>query len=91
MGVIAHRNKYGLPQLGFTRQLSEECPKKWQKGGPLATPSPSCSTGIGLTLNFDLDIYACRKFNSLQRVNGLVVGFHDVDEALVNAHLEMLT
>lgn len=43
-----------------------------------------------LTLNLDLDIYTGRKFNSLQGIDGLVVGLHDVDEALVNAHLEVL-
>ena len=41
-------------------------------------------------LNLDFDVHASWELNALQAVDGLRVWIHDVDEALVNAHLEML-
>src|SRR5262245_6104348 len=41
-------------------------------------------------LDLDLDVDACGQVESLQRFDGLARGLHDVDEPLVDAHLEVL-
>ena len=41
-------------------------------------------------LNLDFDVHASWELNALQAVDGLRVWIHDVDQALVDAHLEML-
>ena len=42
-------------------------------------------------LDLDLDVDACRQLDALQRVDGLGVRIDDVDESLVDAHLEVLS
>ena len=49
----------------------------------------SRSFGSGL-LDLDLDVDACRELDALQRVDRLGVGVDDVDQPLVDAHLEVL-
>ena len=41
-------------------------------------------------LDLDFDVDTGRKFDALERIDGLGGGIHDVDEALMNAHLEVL-
>lgn len=43
-----------------------------------------------LALELDLNVDAGRQFNSLERIDCLVVWLDDVDETLVDAHLEVL-
>ena len=43
------------------------------------------------TLELDLDIDACGEVETHERVDGRGRGVEDVDEALVSAHLELLT
>ena len=61
-----------------------------QKGD--SEESPFCSDcDLGkLSLNLDLDIYACRKLNALKRIDCLVVRLDNVDETLVDTHFEVL-
>ena len=42
-------------------------------------------------LNLDFDVHASWELNALQAVDGFRVWIHDVDEALMNAHLKVLT
>lgn len=42
-------------------------------------------------LNLDLDLDAGRKVDALKTVDGLLLGVDDVDQTLVNTHLEVLT
>jgi hypothetical protein len=44
-----------------------------------------------LTLKLDLDVDACRKLDSLKRIDCLVVWLDNVDETLVDTHFEVLT
>jgi len=52
---------------------------------------PSCTgrTRSDL-LDLDLDVDASGEVETLERVDGLGRGIHDVEETLVDAHLEML-
>ena len=68
-----------------TSRISEEC----KRGGPQAAPFvESCDRGSALDL--DLDVDAGRQLDALERIDGLGVRLDDVDEALVDAHLEVL-
>lgn len=42
-------------------------------------------------LHLDLDLDTSRQVDALKAVDGLLLGIDDVDETLVNAHLEVLT
>src|SRR3954447_5375041 len=54
---------------------------------PQLIPRTAESAGLDL----DLDVDAGRQLDALQAVDGLGVGIDDVDQALVNPHLEVLT
>src|SRR4051794_11394440 len=54
---------------------------------PQVVPRTAESAGLDL----DLDVDAGRQLDALQAVDGLRVGIDDVDQALVNPHLEVLT
>ena len=89
MGVIAHRTSMGsASSYLFVNEVKNFLRKA--KRRPFGRLFSKLFHRMWLTLNLDLDIYTGRKFNSLQGIDGLVVGLHDVDEALVNAHLEVL-
>jgi hypothetical protein len=42
-------------------------------------------------LNLDLNLNTGRKVDALEAVNGLLLGINDVDQTLMDAHLEVLT
>ena len=42
-------------------------------------------------LNLDLDVHAGGQLDALQRVDRLRIGIHDVDQPLVDPHLEVFT
>ncbi|MEY4165705.1 MAG: hypothetical protein RL419_1547, partial [Actinomycetota bacterium] len=46
---------------------------------------------MGLVLNLDLDVNTSWQLDALQRVDGLGIRIDDVDETLVDAHLEVLS
>jgi hypothetical protein len=42
-------------------------------------------------LNLDLNLNTGRKVDALEAVNSLLLGINDVDQTLMDAHLEVLT
>ena len=64
--------------------------REMQKGRSYDRPFLQIYLG-DLALNLDLDVDACRKLDALKRIDCLVVGLDDVDETLVDTHLEVLT
>jgi hypothetical protein len=54
---------------------------------PKMTPPRPTDSGV---LDLDFDVDTGREFDALERIDGLGGGIHDVDEALMNAHLEVL-
>src|ERR1039458_288169 len=76
---------------GTTRRASAHGarPKAWHS---LACRPKAVWQAVGLSrLDLDLDVDPGGKIEPLQRVHRLRRVLDDVDEALVNAHLEMLT
>ena len=64
--------------------------KKGEPSGP-----PFCSIQLSrissAVLDLDFDVDTGRQFYALQAVDRFAIGVHDVDQALVNAHLEVLS
>lgn len=60
------------------------------KGAALRPPLSEVFVTRDLALELDLNVDAGRQFDALERIDCLVVWFDDVDETLVDAHLEVL-
>ncbi len=60
------------------------------KGAAFRPPLSQKYELSGLALKLDLDVDAGRKFDALERIDGLVVWLDDVDKTLVDAHFKVL-
>mgnify|MGYP000950771212 CR=1 FL=1 len=65
---------------------AHEAPLVGAPRGRSGWPDP----GGSAVLDLDLDVDAGREIESLERVDGLGGGVHDVEEPLVDPHLEVL-
>jgi len=50
----------------------------------------NCMTSNSGVLDFDLHFNTGRQVDALETVNGRLLGINDVDQTLVDAHLEVL-
>lgn len=60
------------------------------KGAVFRPPLSEVFVTRDLALKLDLNVDACRQFDALERIDCLVVWLDNVDEALMDTHLEVL-
>src|SRR3954468_4254267 len=92
MDVLSADRQTFLRRVGSGRWVGDKnkprraCARRGCCWLPQVGPRTAESAGLDL----DLDVHACRQLDALQAVDGLGVGIDDVDQALVDAHLEVL-